>query len=214
MPIGITTALIAAGALGAGASAARGVGQARAAKKLFTEADAAELERLRERERTGEALTEQQRARLESASRIGQGAATRELEAMALQAAAAGARGPTSGRDIFLREQAKQSALRGVRQQQNLAVAEAEQAAEAANRARIDALREQQRQADIARIQGISEAVAGAAEAGAAAMSMQAQMKQQTAMLEAQLGKIEDAALFSELAPTSDAFSFELLPSM
>jgi hypothetical protein len=43
---------------------------------------------------------------------------------------------------------------------------------------------------------------------------MQAQMKQQTAMLEAQLGKIEDAALFSELAPTSDAFSFELLPSM
>jgi hypothetical protein len=214
MPIGITTALIAAGALGAGASVARGVGQARAAEKLFNEADAAELERLRERERTGEALTEQQRARLESAARIGQGAATRELEAMALQAAAAGARGPTSGRDIFLREQAKQSALRGVRQQQNLAVAEAEQAAEAANRARIDALREQQRQADIARIQGISEAVAGAAEAGAAAMSMQAQMKQQTAMLEAQLGKIEDAALFSELAPTSDAFSFELLPSM
>ena len=213
MPIGITTALIAAGALGAGASAARGVGQARAAKKLFTEADAAELERLRERERTGEALTEQQRARLESASRIGQGAATRELEAMALQAAAAGARGPTSGRDIFLREQAKQSALRGVRQQQNLAVAEAEQAAEAANRARIDALREQQRQADIARIQGISEAVAGAAEAGAAAMSMQAQMKQQTAMLEAQLGKIEDADLLEELA-TEAGYSFSLIPSV
>jgi hypothetical protein len=212
MPIGITTALIAAGALGAGASVARGVGQARAAEKLFNEADAAELERLRERERTGEALTEQQRARLESAARIGQGAATRELEAMALQAAAAGARGPTSGRDIFLREQAKQSALRGVRQQQNLAVAEAEQAAEAANRARIDALREQQRQADIARIQGISEAVAGAAEAGAAAMSMQAQMKQQTAMLEAQLGKIEDADLLEELA-TEGGYSFSLIPS-
>ena len=213
MPIGITSALIAAGALGAGSAAARGIGQARAAKKLFTEADEAELEELRERQRTGDALTEQQRARLESAQRIGAGAATRELESMALQAAAAGARGPTSGRDIFLREQAKQATLRGVRQQQNLAIAEAEQAAEAANRARIDALREQQRQADVARIQGISEAVAGAAEAGAAAMSMQAQMQQQIALMEAQLGKIEDVDLLGELA-TEDDFSFSLLPSV
>lgn len=213
MPIGITTALIAAGALGAGASAARGIGQARAAKKLFTEADEAELEELRKRQRTGDALTEQQRARLESAQRIGAGAATRELESMALQAAAAGARGPTSGRDIFLREQAKQATMRGVRQQQNLAIAEAEQAAEAANRARIDALREQQRQADVARIQGISEAVAGAAEAGAAAMSMQAQMQQQTALLEAKLAKIDDEELLEELA-TEDDFSFSLLPSV
>jgi hypothetical protein len=213
MPIGITSALIAAGALGAGSAAARGIGQARAAKRLFTEADEAELEELRERQRTGDALTEQQRARLESAQRIGAGAATRELESMALQAAAAGARGPTSGRDIFLREQAKQATLRGVRQQQNLAIAEAEQAAEAANRARIDALREQQRQADVARIQGISEAVAGAAEAGAAAMSMQAQMQQQTALMEAQLGKIEDVDLLGELA-TEDDFSFTLIPSL
>lgn len=213
MPIGITSALIAAGALGAGSAAARGIGQARAAKRLFTEADEAELEELRERQRTGDALTEQQRARLESAQRIGAGAATRELESMALQAAAAGARGPTSGRDIFLREQAKQATLRGVRQQQNLAIAEAEQAAEAANRARIDALREQQRQADVARIQGISEAVAGAAEAGAAAMSMQAQMQQQTALMEAQLGKIEDVDLLGELA-TEDDFSFSLIPSL
>jgi hypothetical protein len=213
MPIGITGALIAAGALGAGSAAARGIGQARAAKRLFTEADEAELEELRERQRTGDALTEQQRARLESAQRIGAGAATRELESMALQAAAAGARGPTSGRDIFLREQAKQATMRGVRQQQNLAIAEAEQAAEAANRARIDALREQQRQADVARIQGISEAVAGAAEAGAAAMSMQAQMQQQTALMEAQLGKIEDVDLLGELA-TEDDFSFTLIPSL
>ena len=213
MPIGITSALIAAGALGAGSAAARGIGQARAAKKLFTEADEAELEELRERQRTGDALTEQQRARLESAQRIGAGAATRELESMALQAAAAGARGPTSGRDIFLREQAKQATLRGVRQQQNLAIAEAEQAAEAANRARIDALREQQRQADVARIQGISEAVAGAAEAGAAALSMQAQMQQQTALMEAQLGKIEDVDLLGELA-TEDDFCFSLIPSL
>lgn len=213
MPIGITSALIAAGALGAGSAAARGIGQARAAKRLFTEADEAELEELRERQRTGDALTEQQRARLESAQRIGAGAATRELESMALQAAAAGARGPTSGRDIFLREQAKQATMRGVRQQQNLAIAEAEQAAEAANRARIDALREQQRQADVARIQGISEAVAGAAEAGAAALSMQAQMQQQTALMEAQLGKIEDVDLLGELA-TEDDFSFSLIPSL
>ncbi len=213
MPIGITSALIAAGALGAGSAAARGIGQARAAKRLFTEADEAELEELRERQRTGDALTEQQRARLESAQRIGAGAATRELESMALQAAAAGARGPTSGRDIFLREQAKQATMRGVRQQQNLAIAEAEQAAEAANRARIDALREQQRQADVARIQGISEAVAGAAEAGAAALSMQAQMQQQTALMEAQLGKIEDVDLLEELA-TEDDYLFSLIPSV
>ena len=213
MPIGITSALIAAGALGAGSAAARGIGQARAAKRLFTEADEAELEELRERQRTGDALTEQQRARLESAQRIGAGAATRELESMALQAAAAGARGPTSGRDIFLREQAKQATLRGVRQQQNLAVAEAEQAAEAANRARIDALREQQRQADVARIQGISEAVAGAAEAGAAALTAQAQMQQQTALLEARLAKIDDEELLEELA-TEDDYLFSLIPSV
>ena len=213
MPIGITSALIAAGALGAGSAAARGIGQARAAKRLFTEADEAELEELRERQRTGDALTEQQRARLESAQRIGAGAATRELESMALQAAAAGARGPTSGRDIFLREQAKQATLRGVRQQQNLAIAEAEQAAEAANRARIDALREQQRQADVARIQGISEAVAGAAEAGAASLTAQAEIQQQTALLEARLAKIDDEELLEELA-TEDDYLFSLIPSV
>ena len=135
---------------------------------------------------------------------------------MALQAAAAGARGPTSGRDIFLREQAKQATMRGVRQQQNLAVAEAEQAAEAANRARIDALREQQRQADIARIQGITEAVAGAAEAGSSAFMDSAKMQQAIALKEVELGKVDTDELLEELeiifSSSDPEFAFSLIP--
>jgi F0F1-type ATP synthase membrane subunit c/vacuolar-type H+-ATPase subunit K len=211
MPVGITAALIAAGLASGAGAVAQGVGQARAAKKLFTEADEEELAELRRRERTGEALTEAQRARLESRARIGQAAAARQLEAAALQQAAASARGPVSGRDVFLRQQAEQAAVRGMRQEQNLAIQSAEQAAEQANAARIQALREQQRQADIARIQGISTAAQGVAAAAADVAGAQAAQMQQLQLIEAQLGALEDADLLRQYLTTGDR-SFGLIP--
>ena len=210
MPVGMTAALIAAGLAAAGA-VAKGVGETRAAKKLFTEADEEELAELRRRERTGEALTEAQRARLESRARIGQAAAARQLEAAALQQAAASARGPVSGRDVFLRQQAEQAAVRGMRQKQNLAIQSAEQAAEQANAAKIQALREQQRQADIARIQGISAAAQGVAAAGANVAGAQAAQTQQLQLVEAQLGTLEDEDILLQYLTTGDR-SFGLIP--
>lgn len=210
MPVGMTAALIAAGFAAAGAIA-KGVGQTRAAKELFTEADEEELAELRRRERTGETLTEAQRARLESRARIGQAAAARQLEAAALQQAAASARGPVSGRDVFLRQQAEQAAVRGMRQKQNLAIQSAEQAAEQANAAKIQALREQQRQAAIARIQGISAAAEGVAAAGANVAGAQAAQMQQLQLVEAQLGALEDADLLRQYLTTGDR-TFELIP--
>ena len=98
-----------------------------------------------------------------------------------------------------------------MRQEQNLAIQSAEQAAEQANAARIQALREQQRQADIARIQGISTAAQGVAAAAADVAGAQAAQMQQLELVEAQLGALEDADLLRQYLTTGDR-SFGLIP--
>lgn len=98
-----------------------------------------------------------------------------------------------------------------MRQEQNLAIQSAEQAAEQANAARIQALREQQRQADIARIQGISTAAQGVAAAAADVAGAQAAQMQQLQLVEAQLGALEDADLLRQYLTTGDR-SFGLIP--
>lgn len=175
----------------AGAGIAQGVGTARAGKKMMlTDKERRELSDLEAAQRTGElGLGEAQRAGIEQRFLAEQAGAQRQLQAQGLQEAAArGLSGGVSGREAFLAEQARASALTGMRQQQNVAVEEANQAEAQAQRARIDAMRSQQKQAEAMRAQGIAQAVSGGlAGVGDAAMQG-AQMRQQTnlAMIEAE----------------------------
>ena len=209
----ITASLIASGVLSSVGAISQGVGGARAAKRLaLSPAEQRELEELERRRRTGEALSERERSRLESEARVAQAGAARQLEASALQqVAAASTGGPVSGRSIFLREQAEQSALRGLRQEQNLAIRDAERAAEATNAARIEALRRQQREADALRIQSITGAVAGVADVGAQIAGKQFERATALELQAAELATLSDDDLFG--AVSVDGYDFSLLPN-
>jgi hypothetical protein len=192
----ITLALIGTGALKAGAGIAQGIGTARAGKKLMlSEVEKKELAELEKRQRTGQlGLTEQERGALEQRFLAEQAGAQRELEATALQQAAArGLSGAVSGRELFLQEQAQAVAETGMRQQQNVAVMEADRAEREAEQARIDAMRAQQKAAEAQRAQGIAQAITGGlAGAGEIAMTAAASMQQ------TKLAEIEAAAKAEE----------------
>ncbi len=183
----VTMALIAGGLMAAG-GVAQGVGSARAAKKMMLtkdeEKELRELEKRRRQQSLG--LTERELGSIEQRFLSEQAGAQRELEATALQQAAArGLGGASSGRDIFLQEMAQSTAERNLRQQQNIVVNEADRAEKAAEVARIDAMRNQQKSAEAARAQGIAQAVSlGLAGAGQG-VSSAASMAQATAMAEA-----------------------------
>jgi hypothetical protein len=192
MAVGLGAIMLGSAALKAGAGIAQGVGTARAGKKLMlSDAEQKELAELEKRQRTGElGLTESERGRLEQQFLAEQAGAQRELEATALQQAAArGLSGAVSGREIFLQEQAQAGAERGMRQQQNVALIEADRAEREAERARIDAMRAQQKAAEAQRAQGIAQAVTGGL-AGAADVAMQ----QAAMMQQAKQAEIDAAA--------------------
>ena len=197
MAIGTLGAImVGSAALKAGAGVAQGIGTVRAGKKLMlSEAEQKELAELEKRQRTGElGLTESERGRLEQQFLAEQAGAQRELEATALQQAAArGLSGAVSGREIFLQEQAQAGAERGMRQQQNVALIEADRAEREAERARIDAMRAQQKAAEAQRAQGIAQAVTGGL-AGAADVAMQ----QAAMMQQAKQAEIDAAARAEE----------------
>jgi hypothetical protein len=207
MAIGIGAALgIAAGAKAA-AGIAQGVGTARAAKKMMlTEAEQRELEALERRQRTGDlGLTERERGALEGRFLAEQAGAQRELEAGALQQAAArGLSGAVSGRELFLQEQAQAQAAQGLRQQQNVALMEADRAEADAERARIDAMRAQQKAAEAQRAQGIAQAVSGGLAGAGEVAAQSAAMQQQTklAEIEAAAKAEETESLKRRLNPT------------
>jgi hypothetical protein len=194
----ITMLLIGGGIAKAGAGIAQGVGTARAGKKMMLNAsERKELDELERRQREGAlGLSEGERGILEQQFLAEQAGAQRELEATALQQAAArGLGGAISGRDLFLQEQAQAGAERGMRQAQNVAVIEADRAERDAERARIDAMRAQQKAAEAQRAQGIAQAVSGGlAGAGDAAMTGAAMMQQ------TKLAEIEAAAKAEETA--------------
>jgi len=200
----ITLALLGAGVAKAGAGIAQGVGTARAAKKMMlTEAEQRELNELERRQRTGElGLGERERGRIEQQFLAEQAGAQRELEATALQQAAArGLSGGVSGRELFLQEQAQATAERGMRQQQNVAVVEADRAAADAEKARIDAMRAQQKAAEAQRAQGIAQAVSGGLAGAGGIAETKAMMMQQTklAELEAAAKAETDLSLLNRL---------------
>ena len=195
----IAIGLITAGALKAGAGIAQGVGQARAGKKMMlTEAEQKELEELEKRKRRGElGLTERELGTIEQRFLAEQAGAQRELEAAALQQAAArGLGGAVSGRDIFLQEQAQAGAERQMRQQQNVMVQEADKAEADAEAARIDAMNAQQKAAEAQRAQGIAQAVslglAGAGDAVSQATGMMQEANIAQIQAQAQAGATRD----------------------
>lgn len=197
MAIG-TALLIGAGAAKAAAGIAQGIGTARAAKKMMlSEAEKRELAELEARQRQGElGLSEEQRGALEARFLQEQAGATRELQAQGLQQAAARG-GGVSGRELFLQEQARAGAQTGMRVQQGQVLAQAEREAAAAEAARIEAMRNQQRLAEAQRAQGIMQAVtgglAGAADVGLQAAQIQEQRAQAAAQLRAQQFAADEA---------------------
>ena len=102
----VTMALIAAG-ISLAAGTGKGIGQARAAKKMMlTDSEQKERDELERRKRRGElGLTERERGSLEQRFLAEQAGAQREMEAASLQQAAArGLSGSVSGREVFLQE--------------------------------------------------------------------------------------------------------------
>jgi hypothetical protein len=188
----ITMMLIGAGVAKAGAGIAEGVGTARAGKKMMlTPAQQAELDDLERRQKQGElGLSERQRGGIEQRFLTEQAGVQRQLQAEGLQQAAArGLSGGVSGREMFLAEQARGGTLGALRQQQNVALEQANQVAAQQELARMDAFRAQQRQAEAMRAQGIAQAVSGGLlGAGDAASAAGAQRQQ------VQIAEIEAAA--------------------
>jgi hypothetical protein len=188
----ITMMLIGAGVAKAGAGIAEGVGTARAGKKMMlTPAQQAELDDLERRQKQGElGLSERQRGGIEQRFLTEQSGVQRQLQAEGLQQAAArGLSGGVSGREMFLAEQARGGTLGALRQQQNVALEQANQVAAQQELARMDAFRAQQRQAEAMRAQGIAQAVSGGLlGAGDAASAAGAQRQQ------VQIAEIEAAA--------------------
>jgi hypothetical protein len=187
----ITAGLIAGGALSAAGGITSGIGQARAGKKMMlTEREKKELEELQRRKARGElGLTERELGSIEQRFLAEQAGAQRELEASALQQAAArGLGGSVSGRDIFLQEQAQAGAESQMRQQQNVMVQEADRAERDAEAARIDAMVMQQKQAEAMRAQGIAQAVSGGLASAGESVTSATKMAHETnlAQIEAQ----------------------------
>jgi len=168
-----TAALIGAG-ITAASGIASGVGTAIGAKKERERIDE-EIERIRR----NRGLTAAEKSRFEAAATAEAAGIERRLqaeqgEALAAQAATGGA---VSGRDIFLREQARQQA----RTEAGVEVAQRQQAAELERRAeqaaRISQLEGLRSQAEARRIGGITTAITGGL-AGAQAIADRAQEQQ------------------------------------
>jgi len=171
----------------------------------------AELDRLRARQRKGNlGLTAGEEGRMRRQAEGAQMGVTRDLEAMALQQAAAQQAGGRAvmGRDIFLQEQAEQQTLRGMQQQEEQSIREADIAERQAERAEIAALQMQSQQAEAQRRAGIAQAVslglAGAADVGMQAVSMQHAAKMQ----EASIPKLDDLSLYRGYQPQPVGFEF------
>ena len=208
----IALGLLGLGAAKAAGGIAQGVGAARAAKAMqLTPQQQAELRRLRARQRKGNlGLTAGEEGRMRRQVEGAQMGVTRDLEAMALQQAAAQQAGGRAvmGRDIFLQEQAEQQTLRGMQQQEEQSIREADIAERQAERAEIAALQMQSQQAEAQRRAGIAQAVslglAGAADVGMQAVSMQHAAKMQ----EASIPKLDDLSLYRGYQPQPVGFEF------
>ena len=191
------TALMAAqaGAQAAGALT-RGVGGALAARQMFTREDRERLEELERLEREGAlGATEEELARVEGLGASLRGATLRQQEAQSAREAAMMG-GAVSGRDIFLREQAKAQAGLEADEAIRTAMTEADVDARAAQEAEIKALRDARAGRRAATVEALTGAGAGALEAGAAIAQQEAQREFER---EQQLAELEAAPTTDEL---------------
>jgi len=202
------TALMAAQA-GASAlgSATRGIGGALAARQMFTREDRERLEELKRLEREGAlGASEEELARVEGLGASLRGATLRQQEAQSAREAAMMG-GAVSGRDIFLREQAKAQAGLEADEAIRTALTEADVAARAAQEAEIKALEDARAARRAATVEALTGAAAGTFEAGAGVAQEEAarqfQRDQQLAELEA-APSIEE--LIKQLGMTSGAY--------
>lgn len=202
------TALMAAQA-GASAlgSATRGIGGALAARQMFTREDRERLEELERLKREGAlGASEEELARVEGLGASLRGATLRQQEAQSAREAAMMG-GAVSGRDIFLREQAKAQAGLEADEAIRTALTEADVAARAAQEAEIKALEDARAARRAATVEALTGAAAGTFEAGAAVAQEEAarqfQRDQQLAELEA-APSIEE--LIKQLGMTSGAY--------
>ena len=135
---------------------------------------------------------------------------TRDVEAMALQQAAAqqASGRAVMGRDIFLQEQAEQQTLRGMQQAEEESIRQANQVERDAERAQIAAYEGQAAQAEAQRRQGIAQAVtlglAGAADVGLTGVQMANQVK----VAEAQVPQQSDVDILGGYQPQPVGRSF------
>lgn len=185
MPIG--TLLAAATAAKAVGAVAKGVGQYRAAKGIFTEQDAAELARLERLKARGDlGLTEREKAGLVS-ERSAQAAQTQaELQQQALQQQAAGAAmgAPITGRDVFLREQAAQLAKGKVEAEVGRTIAAQGEARRQEQLAKMAELKRLRSQEEAAKKAAIAETISlGLTTAGDVGMGVAAARPEVTSSL-------------------------------
>ena len=139
-----------------------GIGKARAAKQLFTDADAAELRSLEKRRSTNNlGMSERDRAGFKQASEAQIGTITQgnQLDALQRQASGQALGAATSARDVFLADMAGQRGAQEARTVAGKQIADVDQQRRQEHLARIKQLQDMRTARKVGRIQGISEAV-------------------------------------------------------
>jgi len=214
----LTTLLIASAVAAAAGGVASGVSRSRAADAIdLTDAERAELERLKRRQRQGDlGLTGSEEATLRQQGDAQQAGVTRDLEAMSLQQMAAQQAGgrAVSGRDLFLQEQAEQGALRNIAQDQQTEINQLNQQERESERARIAQLEVKSQTAEAERRAGRMQALSlGFASAGQTGMQV-AQMKNDLAIQEAKTPVQPTGVIIQQSGAVNPSdFSFDLIPT-
>jgi hypothetical protein len=174
---------------------------------MFTREDRERLEELKRLEREGAlGASEEELARVEGLGASLRGATLRQQEAQSAREAAMMG-GAVSGRDIFLREQAKAQAGLEADEAIRTAMTEADVAARAAQEAEIKALQDARAAMRAAQIEALTGAAAGTFEVGADVAQQEAQREFER---EQQLAELEAAPsideLIKQLGMTSGAY--------
>ena len=213
-----TGLLIGSAVASAAGGVASGISRSRAADAMdLTDAERAELERLKRRQRQGDlGLTGSEEATLRQQGDAQQAGVTRDLEAMSLQQMAAQQAGgrAVSGRDIFLQEQAEQGALRSIVQDQQTEINQINQQERESERARIAQLEVKSQTAEAERRAGRMQALSlGFASAGQTGMQV-AQMKNDLAIQEAKTPVQPTGVIIQQSGAVNPSdFSFDLIPT-
>ena len=212
-----TGLLIGSAVASAAGGVASGISRSRAADAMdLTDAERAELERLKRRQRQGDlGLTGSEEATLRQQADAQQAGVTRDLEAMSLQQMAAQQAGgrAVSGRDIFLQEQAEQGALRSIVQDQQTEINQLNQQERESEQARIAQLEVKGQTAEAERRAGRTEALSlGFASVGQVGMAA-AQQRADLAIQKAKTPIQPTGVIIQQSGATNPSdFAFDLIP--